>query len=1698
MAPRSMKKRTHQGNTGAGRVLVALLAVALLLTTLSGVVFSAVETEAEPPAITVTGEVDTWDGSAVETPVNRDTDGAYLIEKAAHFVWLLNNATVGTTDTYRLTKNLDMGGIVIKSSEVNRRAFGGVLDGAGYAISRLTVEGQNNHSPAVLFNTMTGTIKNLTLNEYTATATAANKSKGGCALVARLNGGTLENVRAHVSMKNLDVGGLVTSAENGARITGCIVSGSITSTTGGVSGGIAAYISGATVSGCASYVDLVGEGTNSLGGIVGYANVATSTFEIINCTSYGTVTCRAGAANIGGILGNSYRQTMGVLRDCTNYGAVASLEETSGKVRAGGIVGYMGDARAIDLTADYLVNYGDVTAPLGVGVGGIIGSWGQKAGATFTSCANYGDISGASNVGGLLGDGNAVPSASKASFGIPQFQNSGSYGSVTASVGYAGGIAGIYDILTKGTLVLNNVVVTATVTAPTCAGALFGSFFKSSGSHAGVVTPVEMTGVLVDATVRVTAEGGTAGVFAAETRITTKEPPFQFTYTGCGFAVTCYAPDGAGGETSVSPYTYYDLNGVGAVDAAMPTLNVIKLANGTYLAALNALSEENGYKTWMIGTEGMPVFYTPPAELLGTVLLNRTYDGTPSTVSWRVNSDAVKEVEVLWYSLGEGDTATLLEEAPTDAGRYRVTLVPKDESGLEIVANPAAVQDFEITKATATVVGHQGAYSLTGNAYTTTYNGEELIFTSEVRGVAGKTLVGETPVLTVSGTATVAKEPGDYTLTFAWAGNRNYNAASAEYTLTVNKISVAYPTNTWTLPQNGSIRYAGESATVSLVHDSAIYAVTYGGDRTAATVTPAGEFLVATAEVALADPDHYAFVGDAPEYRLTWRQDKGRVWLRMLDGEGEEVALDRLTYTGNPLVYYVYAYNEAGNRVTGTALGIVEVLNAGTYAPSFTYPGTDFYETASLSVEYTVLPVTVTPTHPTSLSKYYDGTPVVPAPVLGDAPSGTSWAPVTYLWEKLTEGEWQELPTAPAGGGTYRMTAYVTTADGAYAVSGQGNYCGSVTSYFTISRAVPTLSFDFAGTLYVLDGQTYVTTYNGELQPVFFETTSDGAVTLLYNASTSAPVDAGTYTVTLSVAQTDNYEALSTPEITLTVRKLQINLDEAEWTYTAPYVYDGTQKEVTLTPAFLAAYGEYVHSDILYVNHTSTNAGAPVAEALLKLKNTVNLTFARGGEEVAGESAKVTLAWEIQKATVDLSAIYFSDAGQDKVYNGMPQNLTLVGADGAHLSYVMTPGRVGAGTYEVVATLTLEDTVNYNPLASTTVEAQMTIAPVSVSFSVEEDTDRVTYNNQPHAFTPLLTDGAGNRYTSFSVTVKNAAGEVVSPDEVVGAGTYTFVYELTDNVNFVGSSLTKTLTVDPAVYDANNYVPVSKIVLYDGQAHTLSILLGAGLDGEAITVVNTPASFTEPGVYTVTFELAGSANYQPIPPVSATLTILALSATEENGAVTLTPPDGFYPDWTLSGEETDGDTASDALLAALEEHADTSGKDLKALYLLSVTDGEGASVKCGAVTVTILVDEKYRQNEGLTFVVVETDKNGKTVVKTMDKVKSLNHTYDPETGILTFTTNDLSASYGYVAKDSPLPVILGIAGGAVVLVGVTVLAVLLIKRRKGTSPDGGGEDILDAPLYEEEPLAWDTPDADAPWEDAPADDPTEGDPTDTE
>ena len=298
-------------------------------------------------------------GSTLTIEASGSEDDPYLIstvQDMVDFAYKINRGN-NADKYYKLTADIDLGGMDWTPVGMLVKPFRGIFDGNGKKITGLNVSDSGDFLG--LFGYNLGTIKNLTVSGYvTNTSTSKSEEHGDADFVggvAGFNAGTMIDVDSNVVV---DASG----ANNVGGIAGFNTSGKwVDSRDVGDEEGIKKTIAGAEGilqrCGNAGFV----AGRMKAGGIVG-ENAGT----VEECYNKGTVVNMKtfGGSGVGGIAGrngnNNTKYETGIIKSCYNAGTVVLDCYNTGKEKdedgkiittgrwAGGISGWVNDLSSIE------------------------------------------------------------------------------------------------------------------------------------------------------------------------------------------------------------------------------------------------------------------------------------------------------------------------------------------------------------------------------------------------------------------------------------------------------------------------------------------------------------------------------------------------------------------------------------------------------------------------------------------------------------------------------------------------------------------------------------------------------------------------------------------------------------------------------------------------------------------------------------------------------------------------------------------------------------------------------------------------------------------------------------------------------------------------------------------------------------------------------------------------------------------------------------------------------------------------------------------------------------------------------------------------------------------------------------------------------------------------------------------------------
>jgi hypothetical protein len=366
----------------------------------------------------------------------------FLIETCAD-LQLMNYNQSTLKAHYALSSNVDCSATVNWNSGEgfvpigdNTNIFTGSFDGRDFNITGLFINRPSTPYQGLFGNTYGASISSVGLVDMTI---SGSYSVGG--LVGFLNNySSISNSFVSGSVSGSSVGGLVGEAYY-SSVSNSFVSGDVSGSSG--VGGLVSYLDSSSISN--SFVSGDVSGSSNVGGLVGSSYLG----SVSNSFVSGDV---SGSSSVGGLVG--------YLEDAMLTNSFVSGDVSGSSNYVGGLVGYSyvgsvsnsfvsGDVSG---SADYtggLVGHSAYTSISGSWssgsvdgslsyVGGLVGNF--VAGSEISNSYSLSDVSGGTNIGGLVGYVNAeIPN------GVLSIENSYSTGAVSGSGDVGGFIGSLYE-----------------------------------------------------------------------------------------------------------------------------------------------------------------------------------------------------------------------------------------------------------------------------------------------------------------------------------------------------------------------------------------------------------------------------------------------------------------------------------------------------------------------------------------------------------------------------------------------------------------------------------------------------------------------------------------------------------------------------------------------------------------------------------------------------------------------------------------------------------------------------------------------------------------------------------------------------------------------------------------------------------------------------------------------------------------------------------------------------------------------------------------------------------------------------------------------------------------------------------------------------------------------------------------------------
>lgn len=770
-------------------------------------------------------------------------------------------------------------------------------------------------------------------------------------------------------------------------------------------------------------------------------------------------------------------------------------------------------------------------------------------------------------------------------------------------------------------------------------------------------------------------------------------------------------------------------------------------------------------------------------------------------------------VENVTVKVMNGDVEISGDTSVSDAGVYTVTA--EANANYVFAEGTTTEYTFEITKAPITL-----SVSVKGWTYGEAAN-DPVITGNDGNGAVTYLYTGDG-----YSNAEAPTNAGTYSLEITVDETANYQGGKASCEFTIEKATVTVPTIEDKV-------YTGEPL-VADVSETDYYEVTKndGGSE------------VATYEVVLTlkDADNYKWSDGTQTADITLEFHivaSGNSWINKPEITGWTYG--QYSAETNAPVYEA----EKGNETAVVEFKLqseadseyrrvddLSKLDAGVYNMRVSVPKTEDYGGLSMVVEFTVAKATISVTVEISGWTYGDE---------ANAPSvsgNTAGGKVTYSYVGTGDTVYEESETAPVNTGTYKVTATVAETT---------NYFGATAEKeFTIAKKAITATVSATDATY--DGIKHAATvsFDGKL------TDDELTANLLYNGEAEAPVNAGSYTVTVGSyggAAIGNYDvSTAAGEVTFAISPkvlsygdFDVQPEDADFNG----VYDGAPHGVVATIKDGVLIGDDTLTvTVLYNGSEEKPVDADIYELSITISGNDNYEM---GED---DSAEL----EIYKATVNISgsnatATYTGEAfGEDEIIKAVfgEADLSLVEVN---ISYGESAAAQYAGD-KATLTLTLKDGNNYEFAAETVTTYTFTVTAGTVSLSGENATVeyRGTAYTEKEIKNAVFGEGTWEKFVitiSYNNTEALNAGDIATVT-VTGYSdpNYSLDPEMTTKYTFT----VETFKVAAPQLTADSFV-------YNGEAQTVSLTDDTYVDISANVQ-------TDKGDYNAVAALKDKANYE--------------------------------------------------------------------------------------------------------------------------------------------------------------------------------------------------------------------------------------------
>lgn len=876
-------------------------------------------------------------------------------------------------------------------------------------------------------------------------------------------------------------------------------------------------------------------------------------------------------------------------------------------------------------------------------------------------------------------------------------------------------------------------------------------------------------------------------------------------------------PDDATTNIAVSPESV-----INASDSATVT---VTLKDG------NNYEFEAGATTQFTFTVVAKEISLPEASADKTAVYNPLTTYTAAQITELIFGTA--SVENVTVKVMKGEVEISGDTTVSDAGVYNVTATANEN--YVFVADTVTQYTFEITKAPITL-----DVTVDGWTYGNEAN-DPVITGNDGNGAVTYLYTGDGYSDSAAPT-----DAGTYSLKITVAETVNYQSGSASCEFTIDKAVV-------TVPTIEDKAYTGEILTADIADTDEYEVVENNGGRDVATYDVV---------IRLKDAANYKWSDGTLTADITLEFNivaSGNSWI-------EEPSIDGWTYGETPAqpqyqaekghetaVVEFKLQSEADSKYRTVA--DLSKLDAGSYNMRVSVPKTEDYGGLSMVVEFTVEKAAINVT--VDMIGWTYGEEANLPTVDGNTASGA----VTYSYVGTGDTAYEASEVAPVNAGTYKVTATVAETT---------NYLGATAEKeFTIAKKAIAATVSATDATY--DGIKHAATvsFDGKL------TDDELTANLLYNGEAEAPVNAGSYTVTVGSyggAAIGNYDvSTAAGEVTFAISPkvlsygdFDVQPEDADFNG----VYDGAPHGATATVNAGVLIGDDTLTvTVLYNGSEEKPVNAGEYEISIAISGNANYVMgADNSAELVIEKASVTVS--ANNAVAEYTGEAFAEDEIIKAVFG-EADLSLVNVV---VTYRQGEAAVNARDIADIA-LTLKDGNNYEFAEGATTSFTFTV--VAEKISLEGQNKEAAYKGEAFTVDEIKNAVFGEgTWADFVIEISYNNGAALNAGDVATVN----VTGHSDGNYAIDTEAQQEYTFTVVAKDVTLKAETSVDKTYDGEAYDFGEYVVVGADGfydrDNVTVTVSAGTTYTPGSYGITVSHDANGNYNvTVEPTDAKLTI---------------------------------------------------------------------------------------------------------------------------------------------------------------------------------------------------------------------------------